>query len=140
MVENEKTFVIAHGWFEGKLKSDGEIKPILSDDDIVWNRDIDSDYDLIKENLINIIEKRSKLNKTNSLYQLKTKLKPELVRLGYDESDISKGLDSLLKDDDSIYQKEYEKLYKKYAKKYEGNEIKYRIKQALYQKGFGYKE
>ena len=46
---NEKTFVIAHGWFEGKLTSEGEINQILSDDDIVWNRDIDSEYDLIKD-------------------------------------------------------------------------------------------
>ena len=48
-LSNGKTFVIAHGWFEGKLTSDGEIEQILPNDDIVWNRDIDSDYNLVKD-------------------------------------------------------------------------------------------
>ena len=96
------------------------------------------DYEEIKENLTNIIIKRNKLNKNNSLYQLKGKLSNELVRQGYDYSLVNAKLNELLKEDKSIYNKEYERLYKKYSKKYSDNELKYKVKQALYQKGFNY--
>jgi len=124
----------------GPLKIVQDLKNLNISNDIIDEVLAKIDYDQINENLINIITKRNKLNKTNSLYQLKMKLKNELLKLGYEEDDINKNLAKLLKEDDSVYQKEYEKLYKKYSKKYEGNELKYKIKQALYQKGFSYKE
>lgn len=128
------------------LRKNGEYK--IADDlkklgisEIIVNQVIDSlDYDQIKDNLINIIIKKNKLNKTNSLYQLKNKLYNELTRLGYDASLVNSKLNELLKEDKSVYQKEYDRLYKKYSKKYSGNELKYKIKQALYQKGFNYTE
>jgi len=98
------------------------------------------DYTLIEENLVSIITKRNNLNRTNSLYQLKSKLNNELVRLGYDSSLVNKKLNLLLKENDAVYQKEYDRLYKKYSKKYSGNELNYKIKQVLYQKGFNYHE
>ena len=116
------------------------MKKLGISDDII-NKVLDNlDHELIKENLTNIIIKRNKLNKTNSLYQLKTKLSSELIRLGYDSSLVNAKLNELLKEDKSVYEKEYERLYKKYSKKYFGNELKYKVKQALYQKGFNYYE
>lgn len=48
-ISNGKTFVIAHGWFEGTPVSDEEFYSLLSDDEIVWNRDINSERNLIKD-------------------------------------------------------------------------------------------
>ncbi len=124
----------------GEYKIADDLKKLGISDDII-NRVLDNlDHELIKENLTNIIIKRNKLNKTNSLYQLKTKLSSELIRLGYDSSLVNAKLNELLKEDKSVYEKEYERLYKKYSKKYSGNELKYKVKQALYQKGFNYYE
>ena len=35
-----------------------------------------------------------------------------------------------------LYEKEYQKLKNKLSKKYEGDELEYRLKKALWQKGF----
>lgn len=40
-IKDDKTFMIAHAWFEGKLLDDGRIQPLMIDEDIVWYRDID---------------------------------------------------------------------------------------------------
>ena len=124
----------------GPLKIIDDLKKLMIKKSIIDEVMSKIDYELINENLINIIVKRNKLNKTNSLYQLKTKLKVELMRLGYESDAIDKNLDKLLKENDDVYKKEYERLYNKYSKKYSGNELKYKVKQALYQKGFNYYE
>ncbi len=124
----------------GEYKITDDLKKLGISESIINTVIDDLDYDQIKENLVNIIVKKNKLNKTNSLYQLKNKLYNELVRLGYDSSLVNSKLNELLKEDKSVYQKEYDRLYKKYSKKYSGNELKYKVKQALYQKGFNYTE
>ena len=124
----------------GPLKIIDDLKKLRIKDSIIDEVMSKIDYELVNENLINIIVKKNKLNKTNSLYQLKMKLKGELTRLGYAEEDINRNLEKLLKENDGVYEKEYKRLYDKYSKKYSGNELKYKIKQALYQKGFGYRD
>ena len=124
----------------GEYKITDDLKKLGISESIINTVIDDLDYDQIKENLVNIIIKKNKLNKTNSLYQLRNKLYNELVRLGYDSSLVNSKLNELLKEDKSVYQKEYDRLYKKYSKKYSGNELKYKVKQALYQKGFNYTE
>ena len=141
---NDLRYAMAYANDAVSLKKNGPYK--ISDDlkklgikDTIINEVIEKlDYELINENLINIIVKRNKMNKTNSLYQLKNKLNNELTRLGYASSEINKKLNSLLTEDKDVYKKEYERLYKKYSKKYSGNELKYKLKQAMYQKGFSY--
>ena len=39
-----------------------------------------------------------------------------------------------------MVKKEYDKLYKKLSRKYSGNELEYKIKEKLYQKGLYYEE
>ena len=124
----------------GPLKIVDDLKKLMIKNSIIDEVMSKIDYELINENLINIIVKKNKLNKTNSLYQLKMKLKGELTRLGYESDEINKNLEKLLRENDEVYKKEYEKLYNKYSKKYSGNELKYKVKQALYQKGFNYYE
>ncbi len=122
----------------GPLKIEEDLKKMAIDEKIISEVISNLDYELINENLISIINKKNKLNKTNSLYQLKSKLKLELINLGYYYDDINKHLNNILSENKDVYEKEYERLYKKYSKKYSGNELKYKIKQALYQKGFNY--
>ena len=122
----------------GPYKIADDLKKLGISDSIIEETLNNLDEEEINSNLVNIITKKNKLNKTNSLYQLKNKLANELIRLGYDASLVYTKLNELLKEDKSIYQKEYDRLYKKYSKKYSGNELKYKVKQALYQKGFNY--
>ena len=124
----------------GEYKISDDLKKLGISDEIIAKVMSKLDYSLIEENLINIITKRNNLNKTNSLFQLRTKLNNELIRLGYSQELINSKLNLLLKEDKGIYEKEYERLHKKYSKKYSGNELNYKIKQALYQKGFNYHE
>ena len=42
--------------------------------------------------------------------------------------------------DIELAKKEYDKLYKKLSRKYSGEELKYKIKEKLYQKGLKYEE
>lgn len=98
------------------------------------------DRNLIEENLINYIEKKNRLNHNRSVYELKLKLSHELINLGYAKDEIEEKLNQILKADDDITKKEYERLMKKYSKKYSGKELEYKVKQAMYQKGFNYRD
>ena len=44
-----RKFVIAHAWFEGEIQPDGTVKQLISDDDILWYRDVDLKDNLDKE-------------------------------------------------------------------------------------------
>ena len=124
----------------GEYKIIDDLRKLGISDDIINEVVSKLDYDQIEENLVGIITKRNKLNKTNSLYHLKAKLNNELIRLGYSQDLIISKLNLMLKEDKSVYEKEYERIYKKYSKKYSGKELDYKVRQALYQKGFNYND
>ena len=67
---------------------------------------------------------------------LKNKLLKSLIDKGFYKEDIMNCLDKYEFDDTDAYKQEYEKLYKKLSIKYSGQELEYKIKQKLYQKGF----
>ena len=82
------------------------------------------------------INKSIKSNKTKGSIVLKNKIITDLVNLGYDIDIINKVINDYdFKVDKKIYEKEYNKLYNKLSKKYSGNELEYKIKEKLYQKG-----
>lgn len=89
----------------------------------------------IKEKVTKYIEKKVLANNKFSNKILKGKVLNELYNLGYDKELILNILNNYNIDDSNIVKKEYDKLYKKYSKKYKDNELYYKIKQALYQKG-----
>ena len=61
--------------------------------------------------------------------------------LGYDVDLINKViLDYDFSNDKDMVKKEYDKLYKRLSRKYSGNELEYKIKEKLYQKGLYYEE
>jgi regulatory protein len=90
------------------------------------------------ERINKIIDKQIKINHTKSNYLLKNKILNYLSNNGY-----SKGLSiecfegKSLGSDKDLAKKEYEKLYKKLSTKYSGSELEFKIKQKMYQKGFG---
>lgn len=97
-------------------------------------------YNIWKEKLEKIINKRINLMKSKSLYTIKTKLKVELFNLGYQSELIDELLNNVTKDETNIIEKEYEKAYNKYSKKHSGSYLENNIKSHLYKKGFNLDE
>lgn len=81
-----------------------------------------------------IIEKKIKSNHKYSSSILKQTIKKELIQKGYNSFlDL---VNDITFNDDNIYEKEYQKVYEKLSKKYNGEELKFKIKQKMYSKGF----
>ncbi len=96
------------------------------------------EYDdkIFEEKLEKLIQKKMACNKTKSIFAMKQKLLNYLINLGYDYDLIIQKLDHMKGDNNLIIKKEYDRLFCKLCKKYEGEELKYQIKNRLYQKGF----
>ena len=107
---------------------------------------IDENLDLFDdvlqlERIEKLASKMLKSNRTKGGSVLRKKITNDLVNLGYDTELIYKVLSKYdFNDTSEIAKKEYDKLYKKYSRKYEGEELNYKIKQAMYQKGLIYEE
>lgn len=86
------------------------------------------------------IEKKIKFNKNTSSYMLKNKIIIDLVNLGFNKEDIISELNKFEIDDKEAYNHEYEKIKKSLEKKYTGDELKFKIREKLYKKGFRYNE
>lgn len=83
-----------------------------------------------------IASSRGKSNKAIML-----KIRNDLYKEGFSKNVIDSQLqDVKLSDDADVYKMQYEKLYKKYSRKYSGYELEFKVKQALYQKGFSYEK
>ena len=96
------------------------------------------EYDdkIFEEKIEKLIQKKMACNKTKSIFAMKQKLLNYLINLGYDYDSIIQKLDHMKGDNNLIIKKEYDRLFRKLYKKYEGEELKYQIKNRLYQKGF----
>ncbi len=122
-----------------------KIRRELSDKGIS-SKIIDDNIDVFDDNLqierINkLASKMLRSNRTRGGSVLRKKITTDLVNMGYDAELIYKVLTNFsFNDTKEIAEREYNKLYKKYSKKYEGEELNYRIKQAMYQKGLIYEE
>lgn len=90
----------------------------------------------IVDKLQSIINKRIKNNNKYSNYILKQKTVLDLVNLGYDKEMIADIYDSNKLESNYIIEKEFNKQYNKLVKKYKDNELKYKLREKLYQKGF----
>ena len=88
------------------------------------------------EKINKVIEKEVKLNKKNSVIVLKNKILKSLIDKGFYKEDIVNSMNFFEFNDKEIYENEYKRLYDKLSKKYSGNELEYKIKAKLYQKGF----
>ena len=141
---NDLNFVKAYIYDRFNLYNDGPYK--IKKDLINYNIDeniIDENINKLNKNDIkNKIEKyvlkKVKLDHKHSISFIKTKLKLELINLGYDSNMIDDILINL-KSNNNI-EKEYKLIYNKLNKKYNGVELENKIKQKLYQKGYSLDE
>ena len=97
------------------------------------------DYNQIIMKIDKLILKKVKLNKGSNKI-LRQKIIKNLLDLGFDYNLIIERINLNLKSDLNNLQKEYKKCYLKYQDKYQGKELYYKIKQHLYQKGYGIEE
>lgn len=108
---------------------------IVEDELVVFTEEIQ------KEKISKLIEKGIRTNHSRGGVVLKQKIIDDLKTMGYEFSIISSVIDSYhFSNNQDLAKKEYQKWYQKLSKKYEGNELEYRIKEKLYQKGFSYEE
>ncbi len=94
------------------------------------------DYDEVYEKLYRLIKKKIFSNKKFSKYQLKSKILSYFINLGYQNDTINEIFDELYVEDNNIIKREYEKIYINLKRKYSGDELYFKIRQKLYQKGF----
>ena len=115
-----------------ELENLGINESIINNNIEIYTKDIEI------EKINKIIDKQIKTNHNKSNYILKNKILNYLKNNGYDSSlSISIIEKKSLGNEKDIAKVEYEKLYKKLSKKYSGSELEYKIKQKMYQKGFG---
>ena len=90
-----------------------------------------------KEKVQKLVEKSIRANHNKSAFYLKQKIYNNLITSGYSREIINSELNKIsFKNDDDIQKREYDKLYKKLSRKYEGQELEYKIREKMYQKGF----
>lgn len=94
------------------------------------------DKNVIKEKLTKLISKKIKSNHKDSNYIMRKKIYNDMINLGYSSEDFNECYESLEMDDNGNLKREFDKWYKKLSTKYNGEEIYYKIKQKLYQKGY----
>ncbi len=94
---------------------------------------IDKDF---REKIKALIVKKVKLNHKLSTNALKQNIINYLINLGYRKEDFMEELDSIKSDDKSLIKKDYDKILKKYQNKYDSFQLKMKIKEKLYQKGY----
>ena len=87
--------------------------------------------------ILNIINKKIKINSKLSNNALKTKLLNDIIKLGYLKDDVLIYLSDIAFKDDSLnLNREYNKIYMKYSKKYCDKELEYKIFNYLFKKGY----
>lgn len=139
---NEEVYVEAYINDQINLKNVGPLKIVKDLEKIGISSFVIDKYIGIysKEEQIDKIEKlvkkEIKLNNNKSSYVLKNKILVSLFNKGFYKEDIVSVLNGCDIDDESVMKREYDKLYKKLSNKYSGNELLYKVKQKMYQKGF----
>ena len=131
--------IITTNWGPYKIKNELIKKGI--DESIIDENIKVFDETLQRDRINKIIEKLIKNNRTKGGIILKNKITSSIINLGYYTSIIKEEISKYdFKVDKEIYQREYNKIYKSLSRKYEGNELEYKIKQKLYQKGMYYED
>ena len=90
-----------------------------------------------REKIEKIINKKIKSNHNKSNVVLIRKIKNDLQIEGFDYNLINSITSNIkIENDDDIKQKEYNRIKTKLQKKYSGEELEYKIRQKMFQKGF----
>mgnify|MGYP004531189761 FL=1 len=106
-----------------------------------FNKNIIEEY-LIRHNdawetkINKYIAKKCKSNHKYSEYDLKRRIREELINLGYDSSIISDYINSISITDDVTFNKNANKIYNKYKSKYNNQELQYKFRAKMYSLGY----
>ncbi len=131
--------IITTNWGPYKIKNELIKKGI--DDSIIDENIKVFDNELQRSRVNKIVEKLIKSNRTKGGVILKNKIITNVINLGYYTSIVKEEISKYdFKVDKDSYEREYNKIYKSLSRKYEGNELEYKIKQKLYQKGMYYED
>ena len=119
---------------DGPLKIKNEL--ILNNIDLnKIDNEIENYNEMIYNKLSKLIEKKIKTVK-GSEYFIKQKIINYFINLGYDKNMIVSILENVKVDTSEALIKDYKKIYSKLSKKYNDNELNYKIKNNLFQKGY----
>lgn len=121
---------------DGPYKIMKELNNLLISNNLIDENIKLFDVEKQREKINKLIAKQIKSNHNKGSFVMKQKIINYLINLGYDREIIMKELNKVEFDDKKLYKNEYDKLYKQLSKKYSGNELEYKIKQKLFQKGF----
>lgn len=137
---NNDNYYIAYISDKVRLSSDGpyKIKNYLLEQGIEEekiNNELNKYHDDIYNKLEKLVNKKINSNK-DSEYLMKQKLTNYFINLGYSKDMIDQVLSSIKIDNTQSLKIEYEKQYRKLSKKYSDEELKYKIKNNLYKKGY----
>lgn len=118
---------------DGPDKIRNNLKKLKIDNDIIDKTLSNIDENIVLEHIKKLISK--KINSTKYTgYVLKNKITIYLINLGYNKYLINKVLDNM--ELNNNLDGEMEKIYKKLSLKYQDDELKLKLKQKLYSKGF----
>lgn len=120
----------------GPLKIEKELIDLDIDEELIKRYLSKYDNEIFISKIDKIIAKRVRINKKDSTYLLRQKTEKELYDLGYPRELFKEKIEHININESSIVEKEIQKIYQKLSNKYSGNELKYQIKNKLYQKGF----
>ncbi len=121
----------------GPYKIKNELLKHKIDESLIDKHISSIDDELLNEKVNKIINKYIKTNHKYSKYILKNKIQEQLNTLGYPKLLYQTSLEEISIDNENdILNKEVMKEYKKLSRKYEDSELKLKLKQKLYQKGF----
>ena len=124
---------------KGYYKIQRELLEQGIDENIINNMLNEISNDIWYDKLNNIIDKKIKINKTNSINKLKIKLNYDLFNLGYSKEMINECLTNIeCYNEDEILKKAFDKLYIKLSKKYQDKELELQIINKLLNQGFNY--
>ncbi len=97
------------------------------------------DENILKERIDKIINKKISTNTKDTAIILKQKIYMYLINLGYDSSMIKEILENYQINNQNL-EKQMQKEYEKLSKKYQNNELKFKLKNKLYAKGYTIEE
>lgn len=124
----------------GPLKIKSELLKHQIDMDIIEEEINKIDETIVFDKLYKLVSKKVHANKKHSNYMLRQKLLFHFKELGYENRMIEECLDACLENDNSVLEREATKIYSRLSKKYHGIELKQKVKEKLYQKGFDINE
>ncbi len=131
--------IITTNWGPYKIKNE-LIKKGIGESIIDENIKVFDD-ELQRSRINKIIDKLIKSNRTKAGIVLKNKIISNVINLGYYTSIVKEEISKYnFRVDKDTYEREYNKIYKSLSRKYDGNELEYKIKQKLYQKGMYYED